>query len=62
MPTSFMENLRKPKKLPRWAPTGEIRAGESDPYHRHGDCHGGGDAPHGGNEPAGQRYSERMHA
>ena len=32
MPTSFMENLRKPKKLPRWAPTGEIRAGESDPY------------------------------
>jgi hypothetical protein len=30
--TSFMENLRKPKSLGRWAPTGEIRAGESDPY------------------------------
>lgn len=32
MITSFMDNLRKPKKLGRWAPTGEIRAGESDPY------------------------------
>jgi len=32
MATSFMENLRKPKSLGRWAPTGAIRAGESDPY------------------------------
>jgi len=32
MITSFMDNLRKPKSLGRWAPTGAIRAGESDPY------------------------------
>ena len=32
MATSFMSNLRKPKSLGRWAPTGAIRAGESDPY------------------------------
>lgn len=32
MATSFMSNLRKPKSLSSWAPTGEIGAGESDPY------------------------------
>ena len=32
MATSFMENLRRPKKLGSWAPTGAINPGESDPY------------------------------
>lgn len=32
MATSFMENLRRPKSLSRWADDGRIRAGESDPY------------------------------
>lgn len=32
MATSFMDNIRRPKSLGRWAPTGEILAGESDPY------------------------------
>lgn len=32
MATSFMSNLRRMKPLGEWAPTGDIRAGESDPY------------------------------